>query len=334
MGKEIDHPGIGIVRLRDHFGPRSLASLDRTFSAAKVDRLLIQYVPHAFGWKAMNLPFAAWVASRARRLVPVWVMFHEVAFPIRWRPPTHAILAAVNRVMARLIAGAAERVFSSISAWGPLIHRLCPRAKPVEWLPIPSNVPDDPAIAAVRSAPGTVIGHFGTYGPTTAELLEPTLVALLSSPDRNVALLGRGGIGFLNRFLARYPHLSGRMVALGELQPKELAARMRGCDVMLQPFIDGISSRRTSAMAGLANGVPLISNLGELSEPLWAAVGCIGLARSPCPVELSNAAEAVLSMRPEQRSAMGRQAMALYCDKFGIDHTIASLRNPRWRNGA
>jgi hypothetical protein len=332
MGKEIDDPGIEVVRLRDRFGYRGLTELERTLGRMKADHLLVQYVPHAFGWKGMNLPFAAWVATRAWRFVPVWVMFHEVAFPFRCRPLSHTILSAVTRAMARLVAGAGARLFSSIAAWGPLIHRLCPRAKPVEWLPIPSNVPHDPNIPAVRSSPGTVIGHFGTYGPSTTELLEPTLLSLLSAHDRSATLLGRGGIDFRNRFIARYPHLSERVVALGELSSNELAARIRGCDVLLQPFIDGISSRRTSAMAGLSSGVPLVSNLGELSEPLWCDLGCIGLAGSPNPVELAAAAESVLSVSPRERIAMGQRSTVVYRERFGIDKTIACLRNPRERS--
>src|SRR5205085_9332813 len=93
----------------------------------RLDRILVQYVPHAFGWKGMNLAFAAWVACRARRFAPVWVMFHEVAFPFG-RRPVRAILALANRLMARLLAGAADRVFVSVPAWGDTLRTLCPRA--------------------------------------------------------------------------------------------------------------------------------------------------------------------------------------------------------------
>jgi glycosyltransferase involved in cell wall biosynthesis len=326
--KKHENPGIDLVRLPDHFGPRGLISLDHILARVRVDRLLIQYVPHAYGYKAMNLPFALWVATRAWRHAPLWVMFHEVAFPFRWRPPTHAILGTTHRVMARLIAGAAERLFSAANAWGPIIKRLCPRARPVEWLPIPSNIPDDPEISAIRSAPGTVIGHFGTYGPATADLLGHTLSVLLGRGERTAMLLGRGGDGFRDRFIGRHPHLAERLLAMGELPPSELTARIRGCDMLLQPFIDGVSTRRTSVMAGLANGVPLVSNLGELSEPLWGTLECINLARTPDPTELSAAAEAVLSMTPTERSRMGHQATLLYRDRFGLNNTIARLRAP------
>lgn len=333
FGKELDNPNLNLVRLSDHFGPRGLVELHRALGRLKVDRLLIQYVPHAYGWKAMNVAFALWVAVRAQRFAPVWVMFHEVAFPIR-RPLSHAVLGVINRLMARLVAGAAERVFSSITAWEPLIQRICPGVKPIEWLPVPSNITDDPAIAAIRTTTATSIGHFGTYGQTTVKLLEPTLICLLERHDRSVVLLGRGSVGFRDQFTAHNPHLAGRLIALGELQQDELAAHLRGCDVLLQPYIDGISSRRGSTMAVLANGIPLVSNLGPLSEPFWANLGCICLASSPSPEALSAATERVLSMNPTARAAMGREAVMLYRDNFGLENTIARLRNPERRNSA
>ncbi len=39
---------------------------------------------------------------------------------------------------------------------------------------------------------------------------------------------------------------------------------------MIQPYPDGISSRRTSAMAGLALGLPIVSTSGHLTETIWA----------------------------------------------------------------
>src|SRR5688572_25550617 len=54
-----DSPGVPVVRLPDHFGPRGLLALDAALARGpRPDRILIQYVPHAYGWKAMNLPFA------------------------------------------------------------------------------------------------------------------------------------------------------------------------------------------------------------------------------------------------------------------------------------
>ena len=63
--------------------------------------MLVQYVPHAFGWKGGNLPFCLWLWNR-KDLRP-WVMFHEVAYPFEAGDRLgRRALAAVNHVMARL----------------------------------------------------------------------------------------------------------------------------------------------------------------------------------------------------------------------------------------
>jgi glycosyltransferase involved in cell wall biosynthesis len=323
--------GVTVRRLPDHFGPRGLWVLDGALGPRpRPDRILIQYVPHAFGWKAMNVPFAAWVAGRARHRAPVWVMFHEVAFPFRWQRLTSAVLGTAHAVMARLVAGAADRVFVSVAGWERLLRRFCPRVKPAEWLPIPSNIPTVGGPGQpVPGAGGAVVGHFGTYGSAVTPLLEPALVRLLGArPERVGVLLGRGGPAFAEHLLARHPAVAGRVSAPGDLPPQEVAARLRGCDLLVQPYIDGISTRRTSAMAGLANGVPVVSNLGEGSDPLWAGLGWASLAPDPAPDAIVAVAEAVLALSPDERAEIGRAASALYRARFGLENTINCLRAP------
>jgi glycosyltransferase involved in cell wall biosynthesis len=254
-------------------------------------------------------------------------MFHEVVFHFRWRPLSHALLGAVTWLMARLVAGSAARAFGSISSWEERVRGICPRATPVEWLPVPSNIPAGEGIEAVRSASGTVIGHFGTYNPLITPPLERALVSLLQNRELSAVLLGRGGEDFRDRLVKQHPAFGGRVVAFGGLEATELAARLKGCDVLIQPYADGISCRRGSAMAGLASGVPVVSNLGALSENLWTTFGPIGLAGTPDAGELAVAAERVLALPAAERAAMGRHAAKLYRDRFGIENTIARLRS-------
>jgi len=82
LGSQDDlETGIRVHRLPGHFGPRALAVLDRAIASGRHERILVQYVPHAFGLKAMNLPFCYWLYARRRWNIDV--MFHEVAFARR-----------------------------------------------------------------------------------------------------------------------------------------------------------------------------------------------------------------------------------------------------------
>ncbi len=73
-------PGVHLHPLPHGFQPRGLRRLSRELDCLPgPKRILVQYVPHAFGMRAMNLPFCGWVA--ALRKADVWIMFHEVALP-------------------------------------------------------------------------------------------------------------------------------------------------------------------------------------------------------------------------------------------------------------
>ena len=104
----------------------------------------------------------------------------------RGQPLRHQLLGAVNRYMARLLVRSASRVFTSTPQWGALIAEIASAPVPYEWTPVPSNLPthvDAERVRAVRdrflaSGSGTVlIGHFGTYGGATTDLLLGSLRA-------------------------------------------------------------------------------------------------------------------------------------------------------------
>ncbi len=226
-------------------------------------RLLVQYVPQMFGCRGMNLPFCFWLSS-LRRYHP-WVMFHEVASP--WEKAHLAkqnLLAAMQRIMAWLVLRHSQRVFVSIPKWGPML----PSGHRVEWLPIPSNLPVTIAstvretIRATIAPPGSILlGHFGTYGGAVARLLSAILPELLAGHEnRHVLLLGRNSVRFAKELQCSRPALAHRIFSAGEQPADTAAAYLSACDLLVQPFPDGASSRRTSLMAGLALGVPIVTN--------------------------------------------------------------------------
>jgi hypothetical protein len=324
-----------VHRLPGRFGARGLAELDAALGrSARPFRLLVQYVPHMYGCKAMNVAFCAWLWRR-RALRP-WVMFHEVAFPCAWRQPLrHNLLGAVNRLMAGLVARAAERVFVSTPAWEPLLGRLAPRREPPTWLPVPSNVAteaDPSAVAAVRGrvspSPGAVLlGHFGTFGGAIAAGLAAALPPLLgTSPRRAALLVGRGSEQFAARLLAAHPDLAGRVVAAGALEAAAVAAHLSACDLLVQPYPDGATGRRGSLMAGLSLGLPVVTTLGRDTEPIWRKLDLAALAPDGDSAALVAEAERLLA-DPDESRRLGERGRAGYRSYFSIDRTVQALRS-------
>jgi glycosyltransferase involved in cell wall biosynthesis len=328
-----DAGGVKVHRLAGGFGPRALMRLERIISThPRPNRILVQYVPHAYGFKAMNLPFAGWVSARAARFAPVWVMFHEVAVQFRWWPLRHALLGAATQAMARMIAAAADRLFVSTLGWRPLLKRISPRARPAEWLPVPCNVATEASASDVSTVRarfvrpgGSLVGHFGTFGAPIADSLLIAIPALLSlSPECDIVLVGRGSGSFRNRLNATHPGLSARIHAVGELSSVVVSTHLRACDLLLQPYPDGVSSRRTSVMSGLANGVAVVTNLGRLSEPIWAE-GAVAAAPTPDAIAAARLAASLLG-NPARREVLARSGQFLYRGMFGLEHTIDRLR--------
>lgn len=326
-------PGVAVHSLPGSFGPRALVQFGRALRAGpQPRRLLVQYVPHAYGYKAMNIGLCLWLKNLARR-ERIWVMFHEVCFP--WgtdRPWRHTFLGAVQRIMAGLVCRSAERVFVATPEWEELIRPLAPLDRQPDWLPVPSNVPvevESAAHAATRqriaNPSDLVLGHFGTFRAWTVELLAPILVELLRRDERRVAvLIGRGGSACAEKLCREHPQLAHRLLGTGGLEPEAAAAYLSACDLLLQPYEDGASSRRGSLMAGLALGRPTITNAGVRTGPVWEASGAARLVSGGCP-EWIEAAEELLR-DAAGRARLGAAAARLYRERFALERTIEVLR--------
>ena len=331
----VEPGGVAVHRVAGRFGPAGLARMDRELDRFPDPRtILIQYVPHAFGWKAMNLPFVAWVLiRRVRRRDDVRVMFHEVAFPWVRRPMRHNVLAAVNRVMAAVMLRACTRAYVAIPGWVPLLRRLGAGRLPIAWTPVPSNVPEEASTTAVaaRRAELTMndptvrlVCHFGTYGPSVTRALGPVVRELLDRrPEVRVLLLGAGGDRWRGELAGGRADWHARVIAPGSLPAPLIAEYLRACDLVIQPYPDGASGRRTTLMAALANGVPVVTTIGVLSEPVWSE-GAVAAAPAGDPDRLARLALDLLD-RPDRLAELGLAGQRLYQDQFALRHTVAAL---------
>jgi glycosyltransferase involved in cell wall biosynthesis len=330
---EVD--GITVNRLPDHFGWRGRRLLRRAFRTLPADSIVfIQYVPHAYGWKGMNLPFAFGIWRQRRRL-RIWTFFHEVAYPLESSQPfRHRVIAIVTRLMARLIAKASARIYVSIPAWENSLRELTSIDAPMVWLPIPSNMPAtiDPAavekerVKFLGSTGEVIIGHFGTFGPLISRLLEQLLPAVLvACPNTVVLLIGRGSESFAKGVAKNNVSLSARLHAVAELPAPSVANCIGACDLLIQPYPDGVSSRRTTAMTGLALGIPVVTNKGHLTEPLWSESEAISLAERN---EVGFFVEKVRALVNDEnrRRTLGKRGRALYDSKFDLSLTLEQLR--------
>jgi glycosyltransferase involved in cell wall biosynthesis len=317
--------------LPDHFGP---ASEQRLADAWSRDRgiVLLEYVPNALGAGGRNLRFCRWLVAERRTGIDIRVMFHEPYFYFSLRRPWRNVLAIVQRRMAAALIRASARVYYSSESWS---RYLDPYGAPADaaTLPIPSTVPGDAdpsVIAAFRHRFGgaavPVVGHLGTFGSDIADQLVPVAIALQAlRRDVRLALIGRRSEEFRLRLIERLPNAAPHIVATGRLEAHEVAAALRACDVLVQPYPDGVTTRRTTAMAGLRNGVATITTDGFLTERVWRETAAAALVPALDASRAADAAARLLS-NAAARAQQGARGRSAYDQRFSMEHTVARLR--------
>lgn len=331
--RHVAEPPIILHELADQFGPRAIFQLNKSLRSDSESEILVQYVPHAFGMRALNVPFCLWLYSMRRARISV--MFHEVAYPVtRNQPLKHTLLGVANRMMASLAARAASRIFVSTPAWLDLVRSLAPAGARIQWRPVPTSVPvaAGDASADIRKtlvpAGRLLVGHFGTYSRLIVDTLSDCVCALTAGRnDRSVLLMGRGSREFRDCLVAHNPRLHGSVHATGSLDAYVLSRHIAACDVMIQPYPDGVSSRRSSIMVPLSHGVPTVTNLGISSEQCWRDSGAVALTGDGSVHSLVQMAERLLSDERE-RMRLRNDSRQLYGDLFDVNHTIEALRGP------
>lgn len=319
-----------VHRVSGSFGPGGLWRLDRRLDEFEGPRhLILQWVPHGYGYRSMNLPLCWWLHRRARAGDVIDLMVHEPFLMFHEGTWKQDVAAGVHRVMVRLVLSSARRVWCAIPEWERLLRPFAPsRGIEFQWLPVPSNIPvanAPEAVSRIRAGRRTVIGHFGTFGrPIAAWLMKAFPLLMEANPGAHFLLTGRDSDSFGALLAERFPALAGRIQGTGVLPGAGLSAHLQACDVMLQPYPAGLNSRQGSAMACLAHGLPVVSNSGRVTEPVWAESGAVKLGRFEDP-ESMVAHVASLCADPASRQAAGVSGASLYRDIFDVRHTISKL---------
>lgn len=328
---EVFHQDAAQVHALPHgFGWRWLRTLNRRLRSYSGPRnILIQYVPHMYGWKSMNLAFCWWIFMQRRH--NVCVMFHEVAFPFRaGQPFRHWVLAVVHRLMAWIILRSVRHSFTSTEPYLALLRALGNRRTPVNMLRICSNIPMESYLAdapSTRNKSGSrglfAVGIFSNFSSDLCEVLEPAIGGILGNPEIGVLLIGPGE-AFLQSLANRYPESADRMESTGRLRVTEIARHMRRCNALLQLYPDGASAARGTLIGAMASGVPVVTTSGPATDGLLLDSGAM-LFPEGSPRSIRDAME-LLKQNPEVAMEFGARAQRLYRDSFQPAVIAARIR--------
>jgi glycosyltransferase involved in cell wall biosynthesis len=329
----ITSSGVELVVLEDVYGSAGRAALDRCLANRRTT-LLVQYVPTAFGMGGANIPFCRWLLGRSRRGDDVRVMFHEPYFEFGWTPVHQSPLSIAQRLMARILLRASRQTYLSTDAWRRYLQPYSRAEAAFATLPIPSAIPRCDRAQASRehraeligSKGGRLIGHFGTYGSHIAPMLQDALKHLLKEDGAvHAVCLGAGSDEFVRSLSTAEPGLKSQLHGTGRVDAATISAVLDACDLLVQPYPDGVTTRRTSTMAGLVNSKPVLTTTGHLTEPVWAETGAVAMTAAGDTVAFVAAAHRLLGDQIE-RDALALRGEATYRERFSLDRTLEVLR--------
>jgi len=214
-----------------------IASLARRFEAAHTEALLIQYVPFLFGKRGIS-PFQRNLVACCKRLgIRVTTFVHEPCVPPTRLP--WLILSQLQKRQLRQLIALSDATVTAVPAWA---GKLGPATQTVY---VGSTLGDPPEnIESEPQLPSPMV-----FSPFASGLQWDAQAA----SDHTI----------VGRYASDSWDYRGRVAADEALS---LLARAR---LVLAPFVDGLTGRRTSAMASLSCGSRLLTSAGHLSDPTF-----------------------------------------------------------------
>jgi glycosyltransferase involved in cell wall biosynthesis len=285
--------------------------------------LLWQYVPHMYGRGGVNLALPAVMRKLQARGRRQLVIAHEIAAPLSaW--PQRLYYALAQRWQWRGILEAADAVGISTEAWlEEWSHRRPDCRKNFFLAPSPATIPVVPVEQdhrkhwrAQQGLPVDLplLGYFGTLG---SGRLADWLVKAWRQAQQPGAPVGFVCLGATPEFQPDAA-LQPLFRPLGYLPADAVSRALQAVDVLLLPFSDGVSERRTSFMAGLSHGLPIVTTTAQNTGPTLRRSDYFLAATESEPDAFATHAAHLLRQEKE-RGQLGQRAREVYRKSYSWD---------------
>lgn len=308
------------------WGWRNFFQFLSSLNAFHPDSILLQYTPQSLAPKRLgvwlSLPLWVWLLKTLVRSRVV-ILFHELNYPVELTP--RGIVLGIPQFLQYLfLVSVSDFSFFATEMAFVKTRRFFFWKKTLAWLPVGSAI----SVASVAPVVPVLttsfrkkrLLHFGGLHPTHS--LDHLLAAHRKVTHRmgveNVELVF---VGVTQEEVQAALKVKGiheipeGIVALGRLSESEVSQCLQSADLILAPFTDGISTRRSTVMACLAHGKPILTTYGSLSQGStpWSTFCCV------VPVaEMDEYAEQALRLLLdlEALADLGRKAKGAYDLRF------------------
>ncbi len=286
-----DSDRVSVLPLVDNWGVRGMRQIMRSIPFASLDWLIFQYVPYMYERHGIPFNAALFAVLLKKSGVKLMTVFHEVAIRFS-NKPKYLVTAVLQRLLAFFIGLLSDEVVVTTEFWQ---RRLKLLESKISRIPIGSNVipvrVSDGDMAACRDALAPegqkILATFsaemtsGSGNPYTRRRLD-LLVKALTEPSLKqvgISVVVLGGIQEEVREavlgLAEEIGLETSLTITGFLPAHDLFTYLSVSDALV--LIEdkevnrygGVSTKSTFAAASFAAGLPLIANMGELTDKFF-----------------------------------------------------------------
>ena len=218
--------------------------------------VLVQYVPFLYGRRGLAPGLERAVSAARAAGVRVTVFVHEP-----WVPPTRLpwlMLSPLQRRQLRRLARVVDAVVTPVPAW----RELLPVA--ADLLYVGSTLGPAPAAAGGPQFEAPVV-----FSPFAAGLAwRWVLAAEAAVGSTGLVIVGATWADARARGLA-LPERARSWQWLGRLPSADALGALARARLVLAPYVDGLTGRRTAALAALSTGARVVSSTGPLSDPVF-----------------------------------------------------------------
>jgi glycosyltransferase involved in cell wall biosynthesis len=276
------------------WGLKELVKSYRLIRDGRFDVVHMQYTPVTYGFGPVYKLLPVLVKTVLPRTVFVTTFHTLVGGP--W----------ITRLYAVMLSLFSDRLISTNERIAALIDKWIPYFRPkTEHIPIGANVRsfDVDRFEARRGLErkyglrknAVILSNFGFTNPGKGfeDIIEA--MSRLANNDRYYLLL----VGALRDEDAAYRHklkglirmkgLERNVIWAGEADGREISRLLKGSDIYVVPYTEGLCTRRGSLMAGISHSLPVISTAPENELPDFRDGENIVLVKRSDPASLADA---------------------------------------------
>jgi glycosyltransferase involved in cell wall biosynthesis len=256
---------------------RALRSLRRRAKGWRGMWVLVQYTALAWSARGFPLRFSRVLRLLKRAGVRIGIVYHDVEpftgtrfiDQLRRRAQLHAMRRAMNFCEVAVFTVPMEKL-----SW------MQPQYTHSVFIPVGANLPAAGEAASRKNVAGDgklSIAVFSVTGGSATqkeigEIVEAVRFAVARVKNLKLTVLGRNSKETESELRRRLDGVSVEIQVLGLLSNEDVVRSMSSCDVLL--FVRGpISTRRSSAIAGIACGLPVIAAEGPETSSLIKDAG-------------------------------------------------------------